>query len=449
MKYNLLVVEDDYVLRETMGQLLTMEGYEVRLASSISEALNVMGEAPPDVALVDHGLPDGTALDLLRALRQRGDSTPVLVITGTASYELAVEAMKAGAENFLTKPVQTDAMLALLRRVLEQRRAQRKLTASERSRAKASVDPFIGASRAIREVSELARAVLHSQAPVLITGETGTGKSVLARWLHENGRRAQAAYVDLNCAGLSKELAESELFGHRRGTFTGATTDKGGLLELAHEGTLFLDEVGDLDLTVQPKLLKVLEEKRYRRLGDVHVRDADVRLIAATHRDLPRMTAAGTFREDLLFRINTIIFELPPLRSRPEDIVPIARSLLANIGAEQGKPGIELSDAASQALTRYRWPGNVRELRNVLERALIFCRGDRLEVEALRFSPAFSPTSDPPQATGGDSLEDAERRCVVLALQESDGKVEAAARRLGIARSSLYAKLKRYGLSPS
>jgi DNA-binding NtrC family response regulator len=449
MTYKLLLVDDDDLVRETVGELLRQDGYQVRCASAVSEALTLVGEEPADAALVDHGLPDGTALDFLQALRQRGDTTPVLVFTGTATYELAVAAIKAGAENFLTKPVHAESLRVMLQRVLAHRRVQRKFTASARSRAKSNIDPFIGTSKAIREVSELAHAVLHSQAPVLITGETGTGKGVLARWLHEQGRRSDAAFVDLNCAGLSKELAESELFGHRRGAFTGATADKGGLLELAHEGTMFLDELGDLELSVQPKLLKVLEEKRYRRLGEVQPRETDVRLIAATHRDLPRMAATGTFREDLLFRINTIVFELPPLRSRPEDVVPIARSLLSGIAAEQGKAGIELSEAACQALIRYRWPGNVRELRNVLERALIFCRGDRLEPEALRFAPSFASAAEPVLPAGSDSLEDVERRCVVLALQEADGKVEAAARRLGIARSSLYAKLKRYGLSPS
>ncbi len=214
-------------------------------------------------------LPDGNALGFLGALRARGDKTPVVVLTGHATYDLAVSAIKAGADNFITKPVYAEALLVMVGRLLVQRREERKHTAAARTRGSARFDPFIGQSRAIRELSDLAHAVLHSQASVLILGETGTGKGVLARWLHEHGKRADAAYVDLNCAGLSKDLAESELFGHRRGAFTGASADKGGLLELAHEGSLFLDEIGDLDLTVQPKLLKVLEDKVYRRLGEV------------------------------------------------------------------------------------------------------------------------------------------------------------------------------------
>jgi DNA-binding NtrC family response regulator len=338
-----------------------------------------------------------------------------------------------------------------LLRIFERLLSQRKLAAPPRSSAERPIDPFIGTSAAIKNASQLAHAVLHSQAPVLIQGETGTGKGVLARWLHEHGRRARGTYLDLNCAGLSKELAESELFGHRRGAFTGAATDKRGLLELGHGGTLFLDELGDLDLSVQPKLLKVLEEKRYRRLGDVEAREVDVRLIAATHRDLQRMAAAGSFREDLLFRVNTIVFELPALRSRPEDIVPIALSLLDGIAAEQGRPAIELSDASCDVLLRHQWPGNVRELRNTLERALIFCEGTRLEPDALHLhssvgSAMRARSSSPP---GSGSLEEVERRYVVRALREANGKVDAAARRLGIARSSLYAKIKRFGLSTS
>jgi DNA-binding NtrC family response regulator len=444
--HKLLVVDDDPRVREGVGETLTNEGYEVRTASSVGEALGITAQELPDAALVDHGLPDGSALDFLQTLRKRGDMTPVLVFSGDASCELAVAAIKAGADDFLPKPVPPAVLLKIFERLLSQRR----LAARPRSSAKARIDPFIGTSTAIKNASQLAHAVLHSQAPVLIQGETGTGKGVLARWLHEHGRRARGTYLDLNCAGLSKELAESELFGHRRGAFTGAATDKRGLLELGHGGTLFLDELGDLDLSVQPKLLKVLEEKRYRRLGDVQAREVDVRLIAATHRDLQRMAAAGSFREDLLFRINTIVFELPALRSRPEDIVPVALSLLEGIAAEQGRPSIELSEASCDALLRHQWPGNVRELRNTLERALIFCRGTRLEPDALRLQSSFASvmraSSRPP---GSGSLEDAERRYVVRALREANGKVDAAARRLGIARSSLYAKIKRFGLSTS
>jgi DNA-binding NtrC family response regulator len=449
--HKLLVVDDDPHVCNGMSEALRSEGYQVRTAGSVSEALGIAGNEPLDAALVDHGLPDGSALDFLQRLRGRGDTTPVLVFSGTGTCELAVAAIKAGADDFLSKPVRSPVLLEMLERLLARRRAQGTLAAPGRSRVTGRFDPFIGTSAAIRNLSQLAHAVLHSQAPVLILGETGTGKGVLARWLHDHGRRASAAYVDLNCAGLGKELVESELFGHRRGAFTGAATDKGGLLELAHTGTLFLDELGDLDLTVQPKLLKVLEEKRFRRLGDVQAREVDVRLIAATHRDLQRMVEAGSFREDLQFRINTLVFELPSLRSRPEDIVPVACALLDRISAEQGRPSVELSEAACDALHRHPWPGNLRELRNTLERALIFCHGDRLELDMLRLhsSCGSAPRARFSSQRALESLADVERRYVVRALQEENGKVDAAARRLGIARSSLYAKIKRFGLPTS
>jgi DNA-binding NtrC family response regulator len=449
MAYSLLIVDDDVQVLESLSQLLALEGYVIHRAGSVSQALEGVAQQRPEAVICDHELTDGTALDFLSALRGRGDTTPVIVLTGQATYDLAVRAIKSGAENFLTKPVHGDVLFVTLERLFTQRREARKRAAARRGASKA-IEPFIGTSSAVRALEELAHAVLQSQAPVLILGETGTGKSVLARWLHERGPRAEEAFVDLNCAGLSKELAESELFGHRRGAFTGAAVDKGGLLELAHEGTLFLDEIGDLELSVQPKLLKVLEDKVYRRLGEVQTRVADVRLISATHRNLVEMAQENSFRNDLLFRINTVMFELPPLRSRSEDIVPLAEHILEQVSAEQGKPGVRLSPRVGAALEAYPWPGNVRELRNTLERALIFCRGDVLELDALRLAPvvpsAAPAAAEPASTSAALSLEELERRHIAQVLADAGGKVDVTAQRLGIPRSSLYAKIKRYGL---
>jgi transcriptional regulator with GAF, ATPase, and Fis domain len=246
------------------------------------------------------------------------------------------------------------------------------------------VDPFLGESPAIRQLAVQAGRVVASTIPILIQGETGTGKGVLARWLHENGPRADEAFVDLNCAGLSRDLLETELFGHEKGAFTGAVTAKPGLMEMAHRGTLFLDEIGDVDLQVQPKLLKVMEELRFRRLGDVRDRQVDVRLVAATHRDLVRLVQEEKFREDLFYRINTVSLLVPPLRERGRDVVLLARSFMARIGSELGRPGVRLSEGAESALGSRPWPGNIRQLRNVLEQAVLLSERTILEAEDLR-----------------------------------------------------------------
>jgi DNA-binding NtrC family response regulator len=276
---------------------------------------------------------------------------------------------------------------------------------------------------------------------VLIKGETGIGKGVLAQWLHEEGPRSQEPFVDLNCAGLSKDFLETELFGHEKGAFTGAAAAKQGLLEVAHRGTVFLDEIGDLDPQVQPKLLKVLEEKRFRRLGDVRDRQVDIRLVAATHHDLLALVEQKRFRSDLYFRVHTLPLEVPPLRERAEDIRPLAAQLLAAISAELGRPPLLLERDAEETLAGYAWPGNIRELKNVLERAALFCDGPALGRRELRFEATAL-------AAEGGTLEEVERRHIERTLREEGGRVELAARRLGVPRSSLYQKLKKLGLTP-
>jgi len=295
--------------------------------------------------------------------------------------------------------------------------------------------------------------VLRSDSPVLINGPTGSGKGVLAAWLHENGPRADEAFVDLNCAGLSPQFLESELFGHERGAFTGAVAAKQGLFEVAHKGTLFLDEIGDIDPTVQPKLLKVVEERRFRRLGEVRDRMVDVRLIAATHQDLAAQVREKKLRSDLYFRINTLPLAVPALSERQDDVPLLARQLLSRIGADQGRPGLKLSNAAELALQNHSWPGNVRELRNVLERAALYCRGDQLEREHLRFGTLeleAEPAPLQPAAPGPVvSLAENEKRYLTQVLQAMNGRVEDAARALGVPRSSLYDRLRRHGITLS
>jgi DNA-binding NtrC family response regulator len=303
-------------------------------------------------------------------------------------------------------------------------------------------DPFLGDSKAVRELAEQARRVLDSSSPVLIVGETGTGKGLLASWLHRNGPRREEAFVDINCAGLTREFLETELFGHEKGAFTGAVAQKSGLLEIAHRGTLFMDEVGDMDVEVQPKLLKVLEERRFRRLGTVRDRQVDVRLIAATHRDLEAQVEAGRFRADLFYRIGALPLVVPPLRERGRDIVLIARFILERIAAELARSGLRLSAEAEGALLERRWEGNVRELRNVLEQAVLL--GQRTEIGAADIRPRAG--RDPRVARPRMSLRAAERQHIEEVLTSVGGDVAQAAGILGISRSALYVKLKKHSI---
>ena len=330
-------------------------------------------------------------------------------------------------------------------RALENRQNRRARLLRQKREKRQEPNPFVGRSPALRRLERDAHKVMESMVPILIQGETGTGKGVLANWLHRNGPRAEESFVDINCAGLSGELLESELFGHVKGAFTSADQNKVGLFEIAHRGTVFLDEIGDLALEVQPKLLKVLEEQRFRRLGDVRDHRVDLRLIAASHQDLGQAVEEGTFRRDLYFRLSTISLVVPPLRERPEDVPALAELFLESL-SHPGQPPLALSPGATEALIHYAWPGNVRELRNVLERAALLAEGSVLELEDLRFQQsAPRPTAVPLPTT----LEEMEIHHIREALRAAGGQVTRAAERLAIPRSTLYQKLKRYGIDPS
>jgi DNA-binding NtrC family response regulator len=430
-----------------MREYLTQQGYGVDEADSLRTAEDVFRAARPDVAIVDYLLPDGNALSLLPRLKGIDPAVPLIILTGHGSIDLAVQAIKEGAEQFLTKPVELPALNVVIQRLVENRRALRMQAATTSRQARQAIDPFVGDSPAIRELAEQARKVVPSESPILIQGETGTGKGVLARWLHQKGSRAGEAFVDLNCAGLSREFLETELFGHEKGAFTGAVASKTGLFEVADRGTVFLDEIGDVDPQLQPKLLKVLEEKRFHRLGDVRERWVDVRLIAATHQDLGRLVREGRFRSDLYYRISTIPLFVPPLRERGEDIPVIADSLLQGSSFDLARGPVRLSADAAEALRAYPWPGNIRELRNVLERALLLSDGNVLRRGDLRFSQSAGTDSTNPDSDL--TLLEVERRHIERVLKEERGRVEQAARRLGIPRSSLYHKIKKFNISSS
>ncbi|WP_395834147.1 sigma-54-dependent transcriptional regulator [Archangium violaceum] len=451
-----LVVDDEPSIRFGIRHFLEAQGLAVLEAEGCRQARTLFRQDRPDVVLLDYRLPDGTAFDLLPELRAVDPSIPVLVLTAHVSLDTAIQAIKLGAEHFLPKPVEMPALLLLVDRLLEAHKARRRQQAQV-ANGPGDLEPFLGESRAIRRLEATARRVLDSDSPVLIQGETGTGKGVLATWLHLNGPRTGGPLVQLNCAGLSPQFLETELFGHERGAFTGAVSRKQGLLEVAHRGTVFLDEVGDMDLQVQPKLLKVLEEKRFRRLGEVEDRVVDVRLIAATHQDLSEAVRAQLFRGDLYFRISTLPLRIPALRERPEDIPVIARALLAGLSRELSRPGLEFSSGAESALRSYSWPGNIRELRNVLERAVLLSSSATLRPADLHFNPVIAQVLSPspsgpgvPASEGSEldlTLREVERRHIARVLAAEGGHVERAAKRLGIPRSSLYQKLKTLGLS--
>jgi DNA-binding NtrC family response regulator len=444
-KDRVLVVDDETRFLEIVTSYLTNKGYDVLSTGTCADAEVLWRTARPDAVVLDQHLPDGTALELIVRLRTFDPDVPIIVITAEASIDLAVQAVKLGAEQFLTKPIELSALHIIIQRCVENHRARQRQLADKTRQSRQKSDPFLGISTAIRKLAEICLRIVTTDSPIMIQGETGTGKGVLAHWLHEHSPRAPEPFVDLNCGGLSRELLESELFGFEKGAFTGAVQPKAGLLEIAHKGTVFLDEIGDIDLHLQPRLLKVLEEKQFRRLGDVRDRRVDVRLIAATHQDIIKLIREKKFRSDLFFRINTISLMIPALRDRAEDIPILARYFLEKLPADLGLGGtLELSDGALHCLQSYPWPGNIRELRNVLERAVLLSDNRVLRERDLHFDiPSELPAH---KDSAGMTLEQMEREYIERALSVEGGRVEAAARRLGIARSSLYSKIKQHGL---
>ncbi len=444
MKGRVLIVDADAATGEHLQKMLQIDGYEPSLAASCRAAIQSFEAWRPDALVVAARLPDGTALDVLAHAKRADAGVACVVLAGTDELDLAVQAIQEGAEQFLTKPVQLPAFLLVVDRVLENQRNRRRRLQDETRGARGEIDPFLGSSPAIRLLCDRAKRVAGANIPVLIHGETGTGKGVLAAWIHRHGLRREESFLDLNCAGLSPEFLESELFGHEKGAFTGAVATKLGLLEVAHKGTLFLDEIGDVSLSVQPKLLKVLEEKRFRRLGDVRERQVDIRLIAASHENLDALVEKKKFRADLYFRINTVVLEIPPLRERPDDLAPLADLLLGQISRELDREPIRLAPAALEKLRAHRWPGNIRELRNALERAALLSHGPEVGPEDFSFEPAHSTAA---ASAGGDgSLLETEKDMIKKTLEKERGRVGHAAETLGISRSSLYQKIRKYGI---
>ncbi len=443
-KKRLIVGEDDPAIRGALVEFLESLDYEVVGASTCAGIREAFRDVCPDAAVLDYSLPDGTALDILPHLKQSHPTVPLILLTGNGTIQLAVRAIKEGAEQFLTKPVEMSAIAVLLERVLKNQRNQQKQLAGKARERRESVNPFLGTSKAIREMAEQAERLSLSQFPVLIAGETGSGKGVLAKWLHDRSPRVDEPFVDLNCAGLGRELLESELFGHEAGAFTGAVQRKLGLLEVAQRGTVFLDEIGDMDLQVQPKLLKILEEKRFRRLGDVQERRLDVRLIAASHEDLADLVRKKRFRSDLYFRVSTVSIRVPALRERLEDLPILAGQFFERAAVDMGRLHLTLSDQALDVMTAYSWPGNIRELKNVIERAVLLATGETIRPRDLHleFTQELAADSGPEL-----TLSEVQRLHIQKILDMERGNVARAALRLGVTRSSLYNKMKTFGIS--
>jgi DNA-binding NtrC family response regulator len=442
-KPKILIIEDDPAVRHGMAAFLRANELEVDESETCQRATELFRGGSYDVVVADYSLPDGTSLDLLPQFKRLSEDTPFIILTAHGSIDLAVRAIKEGAEQFLTKPVESKALLVLVKRLLQQQRLRKKQEVATREQP-GPLDPFRGVSAGIRRLEEQARLMLEWDSPVLILGETGSGKGVLARWIHAQGPRREEAFVNLNCAGLTRELLESELFGHERGAFTGAVAAKQGLLEVGHRGIVFLDEIGDMDPAIQPKLLKALEEKTFRRLGDVRDRVVDIRLIASTNLDLEDMVRAKKFRDDLYYRVSTLTLRIPPLRERPEDIPVLAANILKGVCNRMGRAEVRLSPRAEAALRDYGWPGNIRELANVLERAMILQKGESLDAPDLGLDGRR--TLQAPAEGEMVTLKEMEKLHIERVLQRSGGNVAEAAQVLGLARRTLYDRLKLLGI---
>jgi DNA-binding NtrC family response regulator len=444
-----LVVDDEPSILSTLKKALSLEGYSVDVAGGIGVAEERLAKKSFDVVLLDVALPDGDGIGLLQRLRKSGAEPPVIMMSGHATIDLAVRATKLGALDFLEKPLSTDRLLVVLDNILRLVRAEAE--ARELRGAAGHLDELLGESRAMAELRERVLRAARSSASVLVTGERGTGKELVARAIHRASSRADAPLERLNCAAVPAELIESELFGHEAGAFTGATRQRRGKFERAHGGTLFLDEVGDMPLAMQSKLLRVLQEREIERVGGSETLSIDVRVVAATNRDLPAASASGAFRPDLLDRLNVVPLELPPLRARRDDIVPLAEHFLTLVRNENGRPGIELTPSAKSALQALPFPGNVRELRNLVERLVILNPDDAVtgaDVERLagmgsaRAATGLYRSGVPFRVLS----EEAERTILEEALAQHGGQMAATARALGLERSHLYKKAKALGL---
>ncbi len=449
---DILVVEDKESLRAMLRRTLESRGYSVQEAGDAYEARRRLQGSRQAVVLTDLRLPAGSGLDVLQAAREADPQTPVILMTAFGTVADAVSAMKSGAADFLTKPVDTDHLLLLVERALDRRRLDTEyVLLKEEYLRRFGFPRVLGEDAALKEAMMAIQRAAPADATVLILGESGTGKELMARALHQLSPRAKSPFVAINCAAIPEALLENELFGHEKGAFTGANARKVGRVELAHRGTLFLDEIGDLPLALQAKILRLVQEKQFERVGGLQTITADVRIVAATNRDLQEAVARKEFREDLFFRLSVLPVTVPPLRRRRGDILILAKAFLDRFAAELGHRGIGISAAARAALLEHPWPGNVRELQNCMERAVILCGDAEILPGHLRLG---RPAGDGPRlgdvmdlsGSLGEVLDRvtkrAEEETIRLALREAEGDRAVAAQRLGIGISTLNRRLR-------
>jgi two-component system nitrogen regulation response regulator NtrX len=451
VKARVLVIDDEDAVRSSLKMIFEYEGYEVVLAASGPVGLKLAEQESPDLVLLDIKMPQMDGLEVLKKLKEQEGAPPVVILSGHGTVKTAVEAVKLGAFDFIEKPPESDRILIAARNAL----GQKKLS-DENRRLRITFDEryrMVGNGAALGKVSDAIRRAAPTNATVLITGESGVGKELVARAIHRNSLRRDEPFVQVNCAAIPEELIESELFGHEKGSFTGATEKQIGKFELAHKGTIFLDEVGDMSLRTQAKVLRVLQEGEVERIGSQKTIQVDVRVIAATNKDLEREIDEGRFREDLYFRLSVLPIRVPPLRERPEDIGPLVEHFVRQFSAENNFRPKTFAPAAMEALRRHPWRGNVRELRNAVERLLIMVEGEEIDPahlsEVLR-RPAEDKAGSGLGASPGtlrDFKEGAERAFLVQKLRENAWNISATAAAIGTPRSNLYKKLEAYGIS--
>ena len=450
-----LVVDDEQLIRWSLAEELRTAGYEPVEAGSVSEARALREQHSPELYIFDIRLPDGSGIDLLREVRTDDSDTPIVMITGHGNVSTAVEVTRLGATEYIPKPFDLREMMLVVDRATTAARRNRELRALRERAARSGYQEIVGNSPAMTRVFDLLRRLEDADAPtVLVLGESGTGKDLVARAIHDRSRRADEPYLEIDCTGLSDQLIQSELFGHERGAFTDARSRKLGLFEVAGRGTIFLDEIGELSMVTQSKLLRALENRRFKRVGGTADVQLKARIIAATNRDLTAEVDAGRFRKDLYYRLNVIPVNVPPLRDRAGDVPLLVNHIVRKLARDLGRPIREVDDTAMRLLESYDWPGNVRELRNALERAVILCRDEIItsadlppELGGARSAPFGSSGFLLPEE--GIDLAALERDLVVQALDRAEGNQSKAARLLGIGRYALRYRMEKMGLLPS
>ncbi|MES3630130.1 MAG: sigma-54 dependent transcriptional regulator [Longimonas sp.] len=452
----ILVVDDEASIRRTLEEILEYEDYGVECASDGEEALDMARSDTYDLVLLDVKMPKRDGMDVLEVLSDEFPELPVVMISGHGTVETAVEATKLGAYDFIEKPPDLNRLLLTVRNALDRgelKTENRRMRQTITEKHSDDLTPIIGESTAIAEIKDTIERVAPTEARVLITGENGTGKELVARWLHRKSGRSDAPMVEVNCAAIPSELIESELFGHEKGAFTGATQQRIGKFEQAHGGTLFLDEIGDMSLSAQAKVLRVLQEHKVQRVGGDRTVEVDVRVIAATNKNLQEEIEENQFREDLYHRIGVILIDVPPLRERRSDIPLITKHMAGRLAQRNGIPPKTFSDAALNALQRYEWRGNVRELHNVLERILILTDGETVDADDVQRCMGPQTSSSGPAYdlihsydTFSDARDQFEKLFIEHKLDEHDWNVSQTAETIGIQRSHLYNKLNKYNI---